>query len=530
MPTVFTQTSSHAEEKKKSYINLVNTCKHAAHTTGYSSEVTRKALQDACCKQCNNEAYPWQLDAAKAFYLGMDCTVLAGTGFGKSLPFSMPSLVNKDKVAIVLTPLNSLEEDQGLDIPDIDFVVQFGLPSSLTVWLQRAGRAGRAIWICARTILLVEASMFKRVGVGTAAEASDGESEEEEEEVTYRKQVEPALREWIETKHCRRDVGDKLFNNPPGRLPPTGNCCDNCSRLDAQATLATPSPQSLALIPTLHSPASSSSELSSDDETPSSKPNTSGKRPMEPTAEPRRDATRRTQDHLQAARTALQSWRIKTRERDFPHSSFTAALILPDQPLTTIASNRHLTYSLDELKQGVSGMWALVDRYGQDVIDVLKRLDDEDKALRHAKKQANCEARRQANEAARSQRVREKACEEEKTRCTKQLAKEKENCSIPGTSCFELSYESSHPNLHRPPIPATPASSHIMDMQVIASSSPSTSVTARPAVQSPSLTFKFYTPPRLPLSPRKTSSSSLTPTLLSPSRKTNVPRKRSKQS
>jgi len=49
-------------------------------------------------------------------------------------------------------------------------------------------------------------------------EVPESEPEDHEdkhdEEVVYKK-VELALREWIETKWCRRDVADKYFNNPP---------------------------------------------------------------------------------------------------------------------------------------------------------------------------------------------------------------------------------------------------------------------------------------------------------------------------
>jgi len=51
---------------------------------------------------------------------------------------------------------------QGADIPDIEQVIQFGVPSSLLVWIQRAGRAGRSPNINAQAILMVEKSMFQR--------------------------------------------------------------------------------------------------------------------------------------------------------------------------------------------------------------------------------------------------------------------------------------------------------------------------------------------------------------------------------
>ncbi|OJA17298.1 hypothetical protein AZE42_11756 [Rhizopogon vesiculosus] len=59
----------------------------------------------------DHEAREWQLDAAEAFLSGLNCTILAGTGFGKSLPFTMPSFMKTDDVLIILAPLNSLEEE-----------------------------------------------------------------------------------------------------------------------------------------------------------------------------------------------------------------------------------------------------------------------------------------------------------------------------------------------------------------------------------------------------------------------------------
>ena len=115
---------------------------------------------------------------------------------------------------------------QGADIPDIEQVVQFGVPSSLSVWTQRSGRAGRSAHINARAILLVERSMFertkKRKGKKVPA-PRDPEEElaaavsEDNSEHEWRKKVEDALRKWIETTECRRDVADKYFNNPATR-------------------------------------------------------------------------------------------------------------------------------------------------------------------------------------------------------------------------------------------------------------------------------------------------------------------------
>jgi superfamily II DNA helicase RecQ len=51
---------------------------------------------------------------------------------------------------------------KGADIPDIELVVQFGIPQSLSVLSQRFGCAGRSPSIHAQAILLAEKSMFKQ--------------------------------------------------------------------------------------------------------------------------------------------------------------------------------------------------------------------------------------------------------------------------------------------------------------------------------------------------------------------------------
>ncbi|KIK81787.1 hypothetical protein PAXRUDRAFT_155267, partial [Paxillus rubicundulus Ve08.2h10] len=96
--TVITPKDSHTEQKKKLYTNLVDSQEVATKTSSYSSEKSRKAFIDTCLHRCNNQPpYSWQLDAAKAFYLGLDCTVLAGTGSRKSLPFVMPCMLSSNK-------------------------------------------------------------------------------------------------------------------------------------------------------------------------------------------------------------------------------------------------------------------------------------------------------------------------------------------------------------------------------------------------------------------------------------------------
>ncbi|KAI0708349.1 P-loop containing nucleoside triphosphate hydrolase protein [Earliella scabrosa] len=95
----------------------------------------------------------------------------------------------------------------GCDIPDIELVVQFMAPSSLSTWFQRAGRAGRRADIRARAILLVQPTVFHEKG---KAKRQPGEP------VQYVKQLEPGLRLWIEAPptRCRRDIADEYFDSP----------------------------------------------------------------------------------------------------------------------------------------------------------------------------------------------------------------------------------------------------------------------------------------------------------------------------
>ena len=58
--------------------------------------------------------YRWQLDIGEALHLGLDAYLLAGTGSGKTLTFSMPIFADESgkKMVIVISPLNELQRDQ----------------------------------------------------------------------------------------------------------------------------------------------------------------------------------------------------------------------------------------------------------------------------------------------------------------------------------------------------------------------------------------------------------------------------------
>lgn len=54
----------------------------------------------------------WQVDVAEALLAGLDCTVIAGTGSGKMMPFVMPTFVEPEKIYFVISLLNALEANQ----------------------------------------------------------------------------------------------------------------------------------------------------------------------------------------------------------------------------------------------------------------------------------------------------------------------------------------------------------------------------------------------------------------------------------
>ncbi|KAF5324977.1 hypothetical protein D9619_009839 [Psilocybe cf. subviscida] len=225
----------------------------------------------------------------------------------------------------------------GADIPDIEQVIQFGVPSSLSVWMQRAGRAGRSPSMRAHAILLCEKAMFQQQSkqqkksnesndvdapstgndsnhesslsndpdtpeVAEDAADSDGEDDNELEEddsdtplgstdrtvpvpapvplapgKSWKKKVKEFLRQWIETQDCRRKIANVYFDNPPSMIKaPTHVCCDNCQK--AQDVTEDALSADVELEPA--HPVTPQPTIHSAHTTPSNTPNGNHKRPM----------------------------------------------------------------------------------------------------------------------------------------------------------------------------------------------------------------------------------------------------------
>ena len=159
---------------------------------------------------------------------------------------------------------------KGADIPDIERAVQFGVPPSLSVFAQRAGRTGRNPTIRAEATLIAEALMFQvrkaskppAKGKGAAASKTNAASvvaevSKSDDDVVYGKKVDPDVREWIECESCRRQTLNVYFDGPPihsrkhfvtypvcfvaltRRLSaPAACCCDRDNHVFAPATFA----------------------------------------------------------------------------------------------------------------------------------------------------------------------------------------------------------------------------------------------------------------------------------------------------
>jgi ATP-dependent helicase YprA (DUF1998 family) len=84
------------EHKIRQAANLLNNArKDAFKKKGFLSDATRNKMREELKSRTGMDAYDWQLDVAEALLLGLDCSVIAGTGAGKTLPFVLPLLAEK---------------------------------------------------------------------------------------------------------------------------------------------------------------------------------------------------------------------------------------------------------------------------------------------------------------------------------------------------------------------------------------------------------------------------------------------------
>ena len=106
-------TNRHSEIRLRSY-KLLEEARLAASTSeaGYNCQQTRSTITKSFKARSGKTPYDWQLDVTEAILLGLDSTVIAGTGSGKTIPFMLPLLAHPEKITIIISPLKVLQRDQ----------------------------------------------------------------------------------------------------------------------------------------------------------------------------------------------------------------------------------------------------------------------------------------------------------------------------------------------------------------------------------------------------------------------------------
>ena len=255
-----------------------------------------------------------------------------------------------------------------------------------------------------------------KTAVNQVTEVSEGDESEEESELgdgkDWAKKVDEKLRLFITTSDCMTAVTDDHFDNPP--LPNTihpRRCtnCANCLTLYPQPSISDAAMPAVTVTelqrPT--TPLVNHSPVSSVHSTPSKSANRNGKRPMvsakssEPNLKTRAGPSIRRDEHLKDVRTALEQWRFEKHRDCYTPSSYTSSVLLPDPIIKKITSNARIK-TIDDLKT-LKPSWVFAERHGQEVLDLLERLDlhgreqREKKALEKREEKKKETAARQEN-------------------------------------------------------------------------------------------------------------------------------------
>ncbi|KAK7014666.1 hypothetical protein R3P38DRAFT_2787497 [Favolaschia claudopus] len=380
----------------------------AATEYGYNSVRVRATMNNALKTRANYNAHTWQLDVAEALLLHVDCLVIAGTGSGKTTPFLLPLLLpeNKDKFALIILPLLSLQAEQfvpileqchvrhnqGQDIPDISQVIRFGAPISLEVLKQYFGRAGRDLSTQKKstrkkqkTAAATAVDAAQALLATTATAPAPILPDNLPFPVLLPEDQLPAHLDW----RNKLDPGHRLYASAQSPSLPTGECCDLCSGNG-------PFPVHLdqPMHPTTPPSVSSVS-------TPASTPNQHGKRPLinRPDGADNTGPKFRIGVHLANCKAAIERWSYRVIKRDYEDGPFTADMLVSSTVVTYLAHNRF--QSLDELCAALehsTRSWGLVKRYGREVLQLLACLDVDLEAQRRNAAREKEEERRQREE------------------------------------------------------------------------------------------------------------------------------------
>jgi ATP-dependent helicase YprA (DUF1998 family) len=102
------------ERMERSQENMQRARIHAMMKEGFNREEWREKAKECIKNTTGFEAYTHQLNTGEALALGMDAFVIAGTGAGKTIPFTLPVLMSLDDKSMVwiFSPLKELQRDQ----------------------------------------------------------------------------------------------------------------------------------------------------------------------------------------------------------------------------------------------------------------------------------------------------------------------------------------------------------------------------------------------------------------------------------
>ncbi|KAK0475064.1 hypothetical protein IW261DRAFT_1567986 [Armillaria novae-zelandiae] len=87
--------------RTRSYCRLDEARNTATTECKYNSTRTQQEIQFIFKAKFGKPAYDWQLNVAEAMLVGLDTVLIAGTGAGKTIPFMLPLLLDKQKKVLV---------------------------------------------------------------------------------------------------------------------------------------------------------------------------------------------------------------------------------------------------------------------------------------------------------------------------------------------------------------------------------------------------------------------------------------------
>ncbi|KAJ6600054.1 P-loop containing nucleoside triphosphate hydrolase protein, partial [Mycena sp. CBHHK59/15] len=112
-PAVQSLLDAHHRNALKAQKILQQAHDDALKSRGYQSAPVRAKIRlEFTQRNGGMVAHDWQVDMGEALVLGLDCSLIAGTGAGKTMPFVMPLFLESEKIIIIISPLNALEVDQ----------------------------------------------------------------------------------------------------------------------------------------------------------------------------------------------------------------------------------------------------------------------------------------------------------------------------------------------------------------------------------------------------------------------------------